>query len=135
MTGAPELPEPPDEAKLIRRLREAPPAMSGHEASRRAGISEARWRQIEGGVRWFRGVPYAESGPKKTVARMVWVVGGTPGQLAEAGRPDAAGELEALLRDDLTGRRVLRQAEDAERRLDELGGKERDTEQDERLIG
>jgi Helix-turn-helix domain len=135
MTGAPELPEPPDEAKLIRRLREAPPHMSGHEASRRAGISEARWRQIESGIRWFRGVAYAESGPKKTVAKMAQVVGATPGQLTRAGRPDAAGELKALLRDDLTWRRTHRQAEDAERHLDELGGKKADEEQDERLSG
>lgn len=102
MHGAPQpvvLPEPPAEAKLIRRLREAPPHMSGHEASRRAGISNPRWRQIENGVRWFRGVPYPESGPPKTVARMVWAVGGTPEDLQGAGRPDAAAELAALLRD------------------------------------
>lgn len=88
---------PPPEARLITELREAPPRMSMSQAAREAGISITRWRQIENGYRPERGVNYPESGPAQTVARMVLVVGGTPQQLTDAGRPDAAGELEALL--------------------------------------
>lgn len=71
--------------------------MSRYEAAATAGISEARWRMIETGVRWFRGEPLPEPpAPAQTVARMGWAVGATPGQLAEAGRDDAAAELEAI---------------------------------------
>jgi hypothetical protein len=107
---------PLPEGKLIRELREQAPRMSVHEAARRtrhmfggSGISESRWRQIEHGVRWFRGTPHPEKGPAATVARMVLVVGGTPDELGGRGqRPDAAAELYALLAGlsapELTGR-------------------------------
>lgn len=62
-----------------------------------AGISETRWRQIESGVRHFRGQVFPERGPDPTVARMARVVGVTPEQLTARGRPGAAAELEALL--------------------------------------
>lgn len=90
-------PEAPPEARLITELRERAPRMSMSHAAREAGISPTRWRQIENGYRPERGINYPESGPAQTVARMVMVVGGTPQQLIDAGRPDAAGELEALL--------------------------------------
>ena len=90
-------PEAPPEARLIRRLREQAPKMSRYEAAATAGISEARWRMIETGVRWFRGEPLPEPpAPAQTVARMAWAVGATAGQLTEAGRDDAAAELEAI---------------------------------------
>jgi hypothetical protein len=94
---------PPPEARLITELREKPPRMSMREAARESGIagmrpiSETRWRQIENGYRPERGVNYPESGPAQTVARMAAVVGVTPQQMTEAGRPDVAGELEAIL--------------------------------------
>jgi len=87
---------PPPEALLIAGLRERPPRMSMREAARRAQMSDARWRQIEHGVRYFRGVPYPETGPAQAIARMAHAVGATPEQLADAGRPDAAAELEAM---------------------------------------
>jgi hypothetical protein len=71
--------------------------MSMRQAAREAGMSETRWRQLEAGTRDFRGVKYAEPpGPAQTIARMAFVVGATPAQLAERGRPDAAAELEAM---------------------------------------
>ncbi len=88
---------PPPEARLITEMREKPPRMSMRQAAREAGISETRWRQLEAGVRDFRGVKYAEPpGPAQTIARMALAVGATPAQLTEAGRPDAAAELEAM---------------------------------------
>ncbi len=90
-------PEAPPEALLIRQLRDLPPRMSRYEAAAIAGISESRWRMIETGVRWFRGEPLAEPpAPAQTVARMAWAVGATPDQLTQAGRKDAAAELEAI---------------------------------------
>lgn len=71
--------------------------MSIRQAAGHAGISEARWRQIEHGIRYFRGDPYPETGPAQTVAAMARVVGASPAQLIDAGRADAAGELEALV--------------------------------------
>lgn len=70
--------------------------MSMTEAARRSGISPTRWRQLENGFRPFKGTNYPEVGPAQTIARMAHVVGVTPRQLTEAGRPDAAAELEAM---------------------------------------
>lgn len=87
---------PPPEATLIAQLREKPPRMSMSEAARQAGMSLTRWRQLEHGFRTFRGAYYAETGPAQTIARMALVVGATPRQLTDAGRADAAAELEAM---------------------------------------
>lgn len=90
--------------------------MSVHEAARQTrhmfgsdGISESRWRQIEHGIRWFRGTPHPETGPAQTIARMALVVGGTPGQFREIGCDEIAAEMEALapvVRAALTGRQL-----------------------------
>lgn len=90
-------PKPPPEARLIQRKREEPPRLSMSEAARRAGISPTRWRQLENGYRLMLGKPVRESAPARTLAAMAAAVGVTPGELKEAGRPDAAGELEAML--------------------------------------
>lgn len=91
------MPEAPPEGKLIRELREKPPRMSIRKAADLAEISESRWRQIESGVRWFRGEPYEErQTPAQTVAKMARAVGATAQQLTDAGRADAAAELEAM---------------------------------------
>ena len=78
-------------------MRRRPPHLSIRQAAAAARISETRWRQIESGVRHFRGQAFPERGPDPTVARMAAVVAVTPGQLTAAGRPGAAAELEALL--------------------------------------
>jgi hypothetical protein len=65
--------------------------LSAREAARRAGISEGRWRQIAAGYQVVSAGVYAPvHGPAQTLARMAAVVGVTPAQLTEAGRPDAA---------------------------------------------
>ena len=71
--------------------------MSIRQAAGLARMSETRWRQIESGVRHFRGQAFPERGPDPTVARMAAVAGVTPEQLTAAGRPGAAAELAALL--------------------------------------
>lgn len=90
-------PKPPPEARLIQRRREEPPRISMSEAARRAHMSDTRWRQLENGYRLMLGKPVRESAPAQTLAAMAQAVGVTPDELREAGRPDAAGELEALL--------------------------------------
>ena len=90
---------PPPEAVLIARMRERAPRISMAEAARRSGISPTRWRQIENGFRPFRGVRYPETGPAQTIAKMALAVDVTPAQLREAGRGDAAAELEAMIED------------------------------------
>ena len=88
---------------LIAELRERPPRISRRQAADWAGISPTRWTLIETGRRQLDvGLFRAETGPAPIIARMAYVVGATPQQLADAGRPDAAGELEALLADITT---------------------------------
>lgn len=92
----PPAPIPPPEAQLIEQKRNQPPRMSIRQAAARAGISETRWRQIESGARIFRGNRYPERAPAGTLASMARVVGVTPGELANAGRQDAADELAVM---------------------------------------
>lgn len=108
-------PEPPPEAVLIAGMRERPPRQSIRAAATAAGISEGRWRQIEHGVRRFRGTAYPERGPAPTIAKMARAVGAVPEQLAAAGRPDAAAELEALL--TVAGPHLTKRQSDALRKL------------------
>lgn len=65
--------------------------LTGRQAARMAGISDARWRQIVNGyVSVGAGQAVAVVGPAETLARMARVVGVTPDQLRKAGRSDAA---------------------------------------------
>ena len=108
------IPTPPY-AQLIRRLREAPPRMSIRQAAVAATrlarsmnaadpdnpvpvpeVSASTWGQIEKGSRMHGGRPEKRGAPAATLAVMAVTAGATPGELTEAGRPDAAGELEAL---------------------------------------
>lgn len=89
-------PAQPPEGRLIadalRRTR-----LSIREASRRAGISYGRWRQITTGYQNVSPGEYARvRAPADTLARMAAVVGVTADELAEAGRPDAAEALASL---------------------------------------
>jgi hypothetical protein len=63
--------------------------MSIRKAAARAGIADGTWRRIESARDITR--------PAPTVAAMAAVVGLTPGQLIDAGRPDAAGALSQRL--------------------------------------
>jgi transcriptional regulator with XRE-family HTH domain len=86
-------PEPPPWGALIAAaLKRA--GLSAREASRRAGISEGRWRQIASGYQVVTpGVYTAVRGPAATLAKMAAVAGVTAAELGEAGREDAAAEL------------------------------------------
>ena len=112
---------PPPYALLIRGHREAPPYMSIRRAAAAATklarsvnaadpdnpvpvpeVSASTWGQIEKGSRMDKdkdGQSFARQrgAPAPTLAVMAVVTRASPEQLTEAGRPDAAGELEALL--------------------------------------
>lgn len=92
-------PPAPPEAQLIHRLREDMfPAVSMREAARRAGFSVATWSQIEQGHRKVTSsLTIPITGTAEKVARMALVVGATPEQLREAGRDDAARDLQKLI--------------------------------------
>lgn len=96
-------PEAPPEAQLITAaLKRA--KMSAREAARRAGLSDARWRQITSGYQAVSGTRVPVSAPAETLARMAEVVGVTAEQLTEAGRGDAAEELRTLPTSESVGR-------------------------------
>ncbi|HTW12263.1 MAG TPA: hypothetical protein VME01_05945, partial [Solirubrobacteraceae bacterium] len=85
-----ERPSPPPWGVLLTKAL-AGAQLSAREASRRAGISEGRWRQIASGYQVVSSGVYAPvHGPAQTLARMAAVAGVTPAQLTEAGREDAA---------------------------------------------
>lgn len=91
----------PAEAELIESARKrAHPPLSIREAARRAAMSQTRWHQIAIGYQTVQaGVRLPVIAPAMTIARMASVVGVTPDQLREAGREDAAEDLESLLAD------------------------------------
>ena len=85
-----ERPEQPPEGRLLAQALERS-GMSIRQASKKAGLSYGRWRQITSGFQNVSpGSWAAVRGPAPTVARMARVVGVTPDQMAEAGREDAA---------------------------------------------
>lgn len=91
-----ERPDAPPEGVLIKAALAAfPTRLSQREAAHRAGISEARWRQIVSGYQAVSGRKVPVRGPDGTLARMAYAVGVSPEQLDAAGRDGAA----AVLRD------------------------------------
>lgn len=88
----------PPEGALLETLRSAArPKLSVREAARRASISPSRWTQIERGYKQeTRELRVPVRAPADTLARMAEVVGATPAQLADAGRKDAADELQRM---------------------------------------
>lgn len=91
-----ERPEQRPEGRLI-ALAQKHSRMSQREVAKRAGISEARWRNIVSGYQTVSAGTYAAiRGPADTVARMAQAVGVTPEQLEAADREDAAAELREL---------------------------------------
>lgn len=89
-------PEPPPEAALIQTALKSA-RLSARSAAKRAGISDARWRQIVSGYQSVSGSYIAVRAPAETLARMAHTVGLAADQLAEAGREDAAQELQELI--------------------------------------
>ncbi|MET9218945.1 helix-turn-helix domain-containing protein [Streptomyces sp. NPDC088197] len=94
-----ERPDAPPEGELI-KVALAASGLSQREASRRAGMSDTRWRQIVSGYQSVDGTPVPVRGRDETLARMAHVVGVRPEQFEDVGRPDAAEELR-----DLTARK------------------------------
>lgn len=91
---------PPPEAVLIRRVRQAT-GITVDAASERAGISKARWTQVETGREKRKDGYHRAVAPPGTLARMAHALRLTPDRLAaEGARPDAAEVLGEILRDD-----------------------------------
>lgn len=91
-----EKPTPPPEAVLIRRAREAA-RIKTPAASRAAGISTARWSQVENGYETRLGRPKPVRAPAGTLAHMAHAVGVTPERLEAVGRSDAAEILREII--------------------------------------
>jgi len=96
-------PEPPPEALLLARKRRAR-RLSPAEAARLTGFSASTYRQTENGYHVpAKGVYVEKIAPAETLARMLHALGGTPRELIDAGRADAAEILEGLLLQDQEG--------------------------------
>jgi transcriptional regulator with XRE-family HTH domain len=90
-------PAPPPEAVLIRLVREAG-NIKLPAAAKAAGVSVARWSQIENGYEMRLGEARPVQGARSTIAHMAAAVGLTPGRLeTEGARPDAAAVLREIL--------------------------------------
>lgn len=90
-------PEQQPEGRLI-ALAQKRARLSQREAARRAGMSEARWRNIVSGYQTVSaGVHAPVRGPADTIARMAQAVGVTPENLGAVDREDAAEILRELL--------------------------------------
>lgn len=94
-------PEQRPEGRLI-ALAQKRARISQREAAKRAGISEARWRNIVSGYQTISAGVYAPvRGPADTVARMAQAVDVTAEQLTAADRADAAEVLQFLTDADM----------------------------------
>lgn len=87
-----ERPAAPPEGVLLKRAQVAA-RLSQREAARRAGLSEARWRQLVAGYQLVSRTMVPVRSPDETLARMARAVGVTAEQLEAAGRGDAASSL------------------------------------------
>jgi transcriptional regulator with XRE-family HTH domain len=93
-----ERPPAPPEAVLIRLAREAA-GIPVAAAAKGAGVSVARWSQIESGSEIRHGNVSPVNGRAGTIARMAAEVGVTPERMAAEGhRPDAAEILREIRR-------------------------------------
>lgn len=91
-------PAPPPEAVLIRLVREAA-GIKTPEAARIAGISKARWSQVELGYEWREGGFRPVRAGAGTLAHMAYAAGVSPERLETEGeRPDAAAVLREIER-------------------------------------
>lgn len=98
-----ETPSPPPEAVIIRLAREAA-NVTIPQAARAAGISTARWSQVEAGRETRGGAVRPVRGKARTIAHMAQAVGVPPARLREQGqRPDAAEILAEIQRSPAPG--------------------------------
>jgi transcriptional regulator with XRE-family HTH domain len=126
-------PPPPPEAVLIRLVREAA-GLKLPAVAKLAGISKARWSQVETGYEMRLGKFRPVQGTRSTIAHMAYAVGLEPARLAtEGARPDAAAVLAEILRSaagapdpqDLTDAELRGELEDLTRRIEELRNQNR----------
>ncbi|WP_329307818.1 hypothetical protein OG322_26135 [Streptomyces sp. NBC_01260] len=89
-------PEPPPEAALITAALKRS-GLTARQAAKESGLSDARWRQIVTGYQSVSGSYLPVRAPDDRLALMARVVDVTSEQLREAGRGEAATELEELL--------------------------------------
>jgi transcriptional regulator with XRE-family HTH domain len=82
-------PEPPPESPLIRTVRLAA-RLTTAQAAKRAGISKARWSQVENGYERRGGEVSAVTATDGLLARMAEAIGLDAERLDQAGRHDAA---------------------------------------------
>lgn len=95
MTERPE--QRPEGALIQNAMKKRFKPLTARLVAPKAGIGEARWRQIVNGYTSPASGVYMEViAPAATLARMAHVVGVTPEQLEEAGRADAADLLRTL---------------------------------------
>jgi hypothetical protein len=90
-------PSPPPEATLIRLAREAA-NIKAPAAAKVAGISPARWSQVETGYETRLGNARPVRAPDGTLAHMAFAVGLAPHRLDQVGREGAADVLREILR-------------------------------------
>lgn len=93
-------PEPPPEAVLIRRARQARGLTRAEAAERSSVVKASRWGQIENGYVMKAGVPVPTKPGDMQLAHMARVVGLSPERLDEVGRRDAAEILREILEQD-----------------------------------
>lgn len=84
------VPEPPPEAVLIRRARQARGLTRAEAAERSSVVKASRWGQIENGYLMKAGVPVETRAGDMPLAHMARTVGLSPERLEDAGRTDAA---------------------------------------------
>jgi transcriptional regulator with XRE-family HTH domain len=95
-----EFPGRPAEARLLLRKRTAR-KLTPAQAAALAGVSLSTYRQIENGYHIpAKGVVVPKIAPAETLAQMLRGFGGTPRELIDAGRPDAAEILEGILAEE-----------------------------------
>ncbi|BEL07876.1 hypothetical protein Q0Z83_060670 [Actinoplanes sichuanensis] len=91
-----ESPRQLPEGRLLHDAQKAS-GLSIYAVAERAGMSDARWRQIVKGSMSVQGVVVPVVANAKTLARMARAVGLGPDDLIEAGRDDAAETLRATV--------------------------------------
>jgi len=90
MDAQQDVPEPPPEAVLIRRARQARGLTRAEAAERSSVVKASRWGQIENGYLMKGGVPVSTKAGDMQLAHMARTVGLSPERLEESGRTDAA---------------------------------------------
>lgn len=90
MTAQQATPEPPPEAVLIRRARQARGLTRAEAAERSSVVKASRWGQIENGYLMKGGVPVSTRAGDMQLAHMARTVSLSPERLDEVGRGDAA---------------------------------------------